>query len=75
EQELEATRAELADERERSAALVVGLDGLTREAAQQRELLTSIYDGGWWRLRDRLMGLPAVPRLARAAGRLSRRAD
>jgi len=57
---------EAAAERERIAA---ELDAVYGETARQRELLASIYAGGWWRLRDRLLALPLIGRvLSRRAG-------
>jgi hypothetical protein len=69
--ELEAQAQELEAERAARAHASIELDRVYREAARQRELLAEIYGGGWWRLRDRLLGLPLAARLAQA---LSRRA-
>jgi glycosyltransferase involved in cell wall biosynthesis len=78
EAELDTARGQLADERahfeDERRRLAVELDAVYTETARQHELLAAIYAGGWWRLRDRLLALPAAPRLARAARRLSRRA-
>lgn len=63
-----AGQRELAACEEALEAATVELDGVYRETERQRALLESIYAGGWWRLRDRLLGLPLLGRL------LSRRA-
>jgi GT2 family glycosyltransferase len=64
-----------AREHERDAAaaehvrIAAELDTVYGETARQRELLAAIYAGGWWRLRDRLLGLPLIGRmLSRRAG-------
>ena len=62
EHELDAAAAE-------RVRLETELDAVYGETARQRELLAAIYDGGWWRLRDRLLALPLVGRvLSRRAG-------
>jgi glycosyltransferase involved in cell wall biosynthesis len=61
ERELEAAQ----DEHARQAA---ELDAVYREAARQRELLLEIFNGGWWRLRNRLHTLPLVGRLLSRRG-------
>ncbi len=65
---LTAAHEQLAAEHELSRG---ELDEAYGETARQRHLLAAIYGGGWWRLRDRLLGLPGAARTARA---LSRRA-
>ncbi len=67
-EQLAAEHERLAAEHARSRA---ELDAAYRETARQRDLLTTIYAGGWWRLRDRLLTLPGAAQAARA---LSRRA-
>jgi glycosyltransferase involved in cell wall biosynthesis len=82
EEELETLGTELTAERQRferdRIRLGAELDGVYRETERQRALLASIYAGGWWRLRDRLLALPGAKRgsrgLARAVRALSRRA-
>jgi glycosyltransferase involved in cell wall biosynthesis len=48
--------------------LVARCEELEQAIAQERAALQAVYDGGWWRLRNRLLGLPLAGRL------LSRRA-
>jgi hypothetical protein len=77
EHELAIATAQLADERAARAAAEAELvraaeerrrsderlDLLEREAARQRELLLAVFNGRWWRLRNRLLCLPLVGRL------------
>lgn len=58
---LERERAELERERaellEVQRTLLADIDTLGREVERQRALLRAIFEGGWWRLRDRLLRL------------------
>jgi Glycosyl transferase family 2 len=50
---------------ERLGEVVERLGEVERETLRQREALTAIYDGGWWRLRNRLLRLPLAGRVIR----------
>jgi hypothetical protein len=53
----ETTLAELTEANAERARLAERLDELEREAARQRALLLEVFNGGWWRLRNRLLRL------------------
>lgn len=56
-QALDATRQELLAAQERAAQLGAHCAAAESEAAQVAATLTRIYDGGWWRLRRRVLPL------------------
>jgi glycosyltransferase involved in cell wall biosynthesis len=64
-QDVSRLRTELAEVRRHSAALSVRLVAAEAESARLARVLRQIYDGGWWRLRNRL--LPLLRLLGRGA--------
>lgn len=55
-----AAREAAVAEREQFQAWIGELED---RIADQRALLSAVFDGGWWRLRNRLLGVPLVRRL------------
>lgn len=72
EQELDTAVADLA--RTQATAEVARidfeqrLDVLEQEVARQRALLLAVFNGGWWRLRNRLLRIPLAGRLLSRRG-------